>query len=88
LNKKLYVGNLDYGVTRDQLVKLFSQVGKVVDATLITDRQTGKSKGYGFVEMETEQLAEKAKTELGGKDFEGRKIIVNEASPLPPQEIN
>ncbi|OGM01840.1 hypothetical protein A2115_00600 [Candidatus Woesebacteria bacterium GWA1_41_8] len=88
MNKKLYVGNLDYGVTRDQLVKLFSQVGKVVDATLITDRQTGKSKGYGFVEMETEQLAEKAKTELGGKDFEGRKIIVNEASPLPPQEIN
>jgi RNA recognition motif-containing protein len=88
LNKKLYVGNLDYGVTRDQLIKLFSQVGKVVDATLITDRQTGKSKGYGFVEMETEQLAEKAKTELGGKDFEGRKIIVNEASPLPPQEIN
>ena len=69
MNKKLYVGNLDYGVTRDQLVKLFSQVGKVVDATLITDRQTGKSKGYGFVEMETEQLAEKAKTELGGKDF-------------------
>ena len=88
MNKKLYVGNLDYGVTRDQLIKLFSQVGKVVDATLITDRQTGKSKGYGFVEMETEQLAEKAKTELGGKDFEGRKIIVNEASPLPPQEIN
>jgi len=88
LNKKLYVGNLDYGATRDQLIKLFSQVGKVVDATLITDRQTGKSKGYGFVEMETEQLAEKAKTELGGKDFEGRKIIVNEASPLPPQEIN
>jgi cold-inducible RNA-binding protein len=87
LNKKLYVGNLNYAATRDQLVEFFSPAGKVVDAVVITDRDTGRSKGYGFVEMESEEEAVKAREMFNGKDFQGRNIVVNEASPLPPKTI-
>jgi len=85
LNPKLYVGNLDYGVTGDQLNELFTQTGKVVSATVITDRQTGRSKGFGFVEMSTPQEAKKAIETFNGKDFQGRKMIVNEARPRQPR---
>ncbi|KPJ70928.1 RNA-binding protein [Microgenomates bacterium DG_75] len=78
---KLYVGNLDYKVTGDQLTELFSQAGKVVSAVVITDRYSGRSKGFGFVEMGTEDEAKKAIEALNGKDFEGRNLIVNEARP-------
>ncbi len=81
MNKKLYVGNLDYGVTQDQLAQLFAQTGKVVDAVVITDRATGRSKGFGFVEMSTDEEAKKAIDALNEKEFEGRKMIVNEARP-------
>jgi len=81
VNKKLYVGNLDYGVTDDQLAELFAQAGKVASAVVITDRRTGRSKGFGFVEMETEDDAKKAIETFNEKDFQGRKMLVNEARP-------
>ncbi len=85
MNTKLYVGNLDYAVTDDQLNDLFSQIGKVVSATVITDKYSGRSKGFGFVEISDEKEAEKAIKELNEKEFQGRKIIVNEARPRRPR---
>ena len=81
MNKKLYVGNLDYGVTGDQLEEHFKQAGNVVSATVISDRQTGRSKGFGFVEMTTDEEIKKAIEMLNDQEFQGRKIIVNEARP-------
>lgn len=81
MNKKLYIGNLDWGVTNDQLEELFAQFGSVVSANVITDRQTGRSRGFGFVEMSTDKEAQKAIDELNGKDLEGRELVVNEARP-------
>lgn len=78
---KLYVGNLDYNVTADQLTEMFSQAGKVVDAVVISDRNSGRSKGFGFVEMSSKEEAEKAVKMFNGKDFQGRNIVVNEARP-------
>ena len=86
MNLKLYVGNLDYGVTGDQLGELFGQAGKVVSAVVITDRQSGRSKGFGFVEFGTEEEAKKAIEMFSEKDFQGRKMIVNEARPPQPRE--
>jgi len=80
LNKKLYVGNLSYSVGDQQLNDLFSKVGPVVSATVLKDRYSGRSRGFGFVEME-EKDAQKAIKELDGKEFEGRKLVVNEARP-------
>ncbi len=81
LNNKLYVGNLDYAVTGEKLGEVFSQAGKVVSATVISDKYSGRSKGFGFVEMSDEKEAQKAIEMFNGKDFEGRNIIVNEARP-------
>lgn len=81
MNKKLYVGNLDYSVTGDQLGEHFSQAGKVVDAVVISDKYSGRSKGFGFVEMSSEEEAKKAIEMFNGKDFQGRNLIVNEARP-------
>lgn len=78
---KLYVGNLDYNVTGDQLTELFSQAGKVTSAVVITDRYSGRSKGFGFVEMGSEKEAKKAIEMFNGKDFQGRSMVVNEARP-------
>lgn len=78
---KLYVGNLDYGVTGEKLEELFSQAGKVVEATVINDRFSGRSKGFGFVEMSSEDEAKEAIKLFNDKDFEGRNIVVNEARP-------
>lgn len=86
LATKLYVGNLDYSVTGDQLTELFSQAGKVVSATVISDRYSGRSKGFGFVEMSSEEEAKKAIETLNGKDLQGRNLIVNEARPQEPRE--
>lgn len=82
---KLYVGNLDYGVTGDQLSELFAQAGKVTSAIVISDRYSGKSKGFGFVEMASEDEAKKAIEMFNEKDFQGRKLIVNEARPMKPR---
>lgn len=81
MSTKLYVGNLDYGTTGDQLEEHFAQAGKVVSATVITDRYSGRSKGFGFVEMSSEEEAKKAIEMFNGKDFQGRNMIVNEARP-------
>lgn len=86
MNKKLYVGNLDYGVTSQQLEELFAQAGQVVSATVIMDKYSGRSKGFGFVEMSNEEEAKKAMEMFNDKDFQGRKMIVNEARP-PREQI-
>ena len=86
MGNKLYVGNLPFSVTEDSLQQLFSQSGKVESATIITDRDTGRSKGFGFVEMSTEQEAADAITKFNGTDFEGRSITVNEARPKARRE--
>lgn len=78
---KLYVGNLDYGLTDSALLELFAEAGAVVSATVITDRDTGRSKGFGFVEFETEDEANKAIELFNGKEMEGRNLVVNVARP-------
>lgn len=78
---KLYVGNLSYDVTEDQLKELFSTAGVVVSVSLITDRHTGRSKGFGFVEMGSDEAGKAAIEKLNGSEFEGRKLNVNEARP-------
>ncbi len=81
MSKKLYVGNLNYTTTEEELNTLFSNCGKVVSVSLITDRDTGQSKGFGFVEMEADDGAQKAIKELDGSQLHGRSIKVNEARP-------
>jgi len=78
--KKLYVGNLPYSVTEESLEALFSQFGSVESTVIIKDRETGRAKGFGFVEFEKQADAEEA-LELNGKDFEGRPLKVNMARP-------
>ena len=82
---KLFVGNLSYAITGDQLRELFAQFGTVVDSVVISDRRTGRSKGFGFVEMSSPEEAQKAIDELNGKDFEGRNLVVNQARPKEPR---
>jgi RNA recognition motif-containing protein len=79
--KRLFVGSLSYDVTQDQLEELFAGVGKVESATLITDKFSGNSKGFGFVEMSSDEESKKAIDELNGKEVAGRNIVVNEARP-------
>ncbi len=86
--KKLYVGGLPYSTSDEALKEAFTQAGTVASATIITDKMTGRSKGFGFVEMSSDEEAEKAIEMLNGKDFGGRTITVNEARPLearPPR---
>lgn len=79
--KTLYVGNLPYGVTDNDLHDLFSNCGEVSSAKIIMDRDTGRSKGFGFVEMDDDGAAESAISKYDGTDYEGRTIKVNEAKP-------
>jgi cold-inducible RNA-binding protein len=79
--KKLYVGNLSYNTQEDDLREAFSKIGEVVSATLITDQASGRSKGFGFVEMATDEDAAKAISTLNGTSFMDRTITVNEAKP-------
>jgi len=81
MGKKLYVGNLTYGVTDADLEKLFGPFGTVESAQVIMDRSTGQSKGFGFVEMKTDQEAQAAIAALNGKEMNGRALTVNEAKP-------
>ncbi|MDP2638759.1 MAG: RNA-binding protein [Candidatus Azambacteria bacterium] len=80
--KKLYVGNLSYDMTEDALKETFSQAGAVDSATIIKDKMSGRSKGFGFVEMSTEEEAQKAIEMFNGKELEGRALTVNEARPM------
>ena len=84
-SNKLYVGGLPYQVTEDQLQEIFSAHGTVESAKVITDRMTGRSKGFGFVEMSSQSEAEEAIQKLNGTDLEGRNITVNEAKPRQPR---
>ena len=86
--KRLFVGSLSYDVTQGQLEELFATVGKVESADLITDRFSGNSKGFGFVEMSSDEEAEKAIKELTGKELAGRTIVVNEARPREERSPN
>ena len=86
--KKLYVGGLSYSSTEDALKDAFSQAGTVESATIIVDKMSGRSKGFGFVEMSTDEEAQKAIELLNGKELDGRTITVNEARPMearPPR---
>ena len=86
MGTKLYVGNLPYGITEERLQQHFAQFGSVVSARIIMDKLSGRSKGFGFVEMSSSQEAEKAASTLNGTDFEGRNIVVSEARPQAPRE--
>jgi len=79
--KKLYVGNLPYSADDNGLKDFFGEAGTIASAVVITDRMSGRSKGFGFVEMENDDEAEKAIAEFNGKDFDGRELVVNEARP-------
>ena len=81
MSNKLYVGNLPYSVDKQTLTDLFAEWGTVESVNVITDRDTGRSKGFAFVEMSTSSEAQAAIKELGGKDCEGRPMTVNEARP-------
>jgi RNA recognition motif-containing protein len=78
---KLFIGNLEYTVTSDDLREAFAQAGTVADAVVITDKMSGRSRGFGFVEMSSEEEAKAAIEKLNGSDLKGRKINVNEARP-------
>ena len=89
--KKLYVGGLSYGTTEDTLRTSFAQAGEVTSASVIMDRMTGRSKGFGFVEMASDDDAAKAIEMWNGKELDGRRLTVNEARPLterPPRREN
>jgi RNA recognition motif-containing protein len=81
MGRKLYVGNLPFDVTEDDLSEKLSQFGTVESVKIISDRDTGRSKGFGFVEMGTDSEAHSAIDGLNGKDFNGRPLVVNEARP-------
>lgn len=85
MSSKLYVGNLPYSLTEEALKEHFSQAGTVVSAVVITDKYSGRSKGFGFVEMSNEDEAKKAIEMFNGKTFGDRELIVNEARPLKPR---
>jgi cold-inducible RNA-binding protein len=78
---KLYVGNLPHAITEAELNTLFSEAGYVASAKIITDRQTGQPRGFGFVEMETKLEGQKAISMLNGREVDGRALAVNEARP-------
>jgi cold-inducible RNA-binding protein len=82
---KLYIGGLPYSTTQDELQNAFSQAGTVTSASIIMDKMTGRSRGFGFVEMASDDDAQKAIEMWNGKDFGGRKLTVNEAKPLEPR---
>ena len=81
--KKIFVGNFSFSLSEDELRSLFTPFGAVDSATVVTDRATGRSRGFGFVEMPNNDEAEKAITALNGKDSGGRALTVNEARPKP-----
>lgn len=86
MGKKLYVGNLPFSATEESLKEAFSRFGTVESVAVITDRYTGQSKGFGFVEMATNQEAAEAVRKMDGTEMEGRAIKVSEARPQAPRE--
>ena len=86
MGKKLYVGNLPFSADESALEQIFAQAGKVESAKVITDRDSGRSKGFGFVEMSTDAEAADAIAKFNGADYEGRPMTVSEAKPMAPRE--
>jgi len=86
MSKKLYVGNLSYQTTESALSDLFGELGEVLSVNLITDRMTGRSKGFAFVEMAESSAAQQAINQLNGKSLDGRDIKVAEARPKRPRD--
>ncbi len=85
MGTKLYVGSLPYDTTDDSLKQHFSQAGNVVSASVLVDRMSGRSRGFGFVEMATPEEAAKAIEMFNGQELDGRTIVVNEAKPMEPR---
>jgi RNA recognition motif-containing protein len=88
---QIYVGNMSYGTTEEVINELFSQFGEVSSVKLISDRETGRAKGFGFVSMENAEAGAKAIEELNGKEHDGRTLRINEAKPReerPRREFN
>ena len=85
MSKKLYVGNLSYSTTEESLASVFEAYGPVLSTTIIKDRETGNSKGFGFVELEDEGQAQRAIESLSGREVDGRRIRVNEAQEKRPR---
>ncbi len=86
MGKKLYVGNLPFSATDEALADAFAKCGTVESARIITDRESGRSKGFGFVEMSTDEEAQNAISQFNGSDWGGRPLTVNEAKPMAPRE--
>jgi cold-inducible RNA-binding protein len=86
MGKKLYVGNLPFSATDEALQEIFSQAGTVQSAKIITDRDTGRSKGFGFVEMSSDQEAADAIQKFNGAEYGGRSMTVAEARPMTPRD--
>lgn len=86
--KKLFVGNLSWDTTDESLGNFFAAIGQVLSASVVKDKYTGKSRGFGFVEMANDADADKAKAELNGKELDGRQIAVSEARPPAPRDNN
>lgn len=86
MGKKLYVGNLPYSISDQSVTDIFSEFGTVESVKIITDRDTGRSKGFGFVEMSSDNEAHAAMEKLNGSDLEGRPLTVNEARPMAKRE--
>jgi len=85
MGTKLYVGSLSYDTTDESLKQHFSQAGNVVSASVLVDRMSGRSRGFGFVEMATPEEAAKAIEMFNGQELDGRSIVVNEAKPMEPR---
>jgi RNA recognition motif-containing protein len=86
MGKKLYVGNLPFSATEQALSEAFAQCGTVESSKIITDRDSGRSKGFGFIEMSTDAEAQAAIQKFNGADYDGRPMTVNEAKPMAPRE--
>lgn len=86
MGKKLYVGNLPFSATEQALADTFAECGTVDSVKIITDRDSGRSKGFGFVEMSSEEEAQNAISKYNGADWEGRRMTVNEAKPMVPRD--
>lgn len=83
--KKLYIGNIPFSMSEDQIKEIFAEFGEIVEFTLISDRNTGRPKGFGFVEYADKEMAEAAIKAVDGKEFEGRKMFVKVARPKKPR---
>jgi len=86
MSKKLYIGSVAYGTTEETLQSLFETVGQVLYVRVIKDRDTGRSKGFAFVDMASDADADRAITKFSGYELEGRRLVVNEARPQAPRD--